>query len=348
MAKKGECMISFIVPVYNGQAYIADCIESIIKQKYDDFELIIVDDGSTDQTLEICKRYTNGRIRIITQKNSGVSAARNTGVSAAKGDYIVFVDVDDIVTENYVELIEKYSEDSPDLIVFSRNIPENMVQKDMNEIRKMVLLISDRINNAIKLNAVWSKAYKKKFIQDNQIMFREGVVHGEDMLFNLNIIEKTPYIKYVREAVYYLRKSEESAIHRYQQNFYKTDISFLQEVIAIMRDSENGQEMMEYYNRIAANGLYLSLSQSLFHKENGMSRQELIKNCNYIYHHEVYREVIKNILKNNISLSKSRGMVLKQFAKKRYLLARRLMIILNYIITKKRIKETNYKELQEI
>lgn len=98
-------MVSIIVPIYNAEQYISKCIESILAQTYRDFELILVDDGSTDMCGKICDEYAkqDSRVHVIHQENKGVSAARNAGISLAKGEYIMFVDSDDFITENMLE-----------------------------------------------------------------------------------------------------------------------------------------------------------------------------------------------------------------------------------------------------
>lgn len=98
-------LVSIAVSVYNGEKYLARCLDSLIRQKYNQIEIIIVDDGSTDASGIICDEYMkkDSRIRVIHQKNGGISAARNTGLEAAQGEYLVFCDADDIVTEYYVE-----------------------------------------------------------------------------------------------------------------------------------------------------------------------------------------------------------------------------------------------------
>ena len=107
-------MISVIVPLYNKEDFVATSIGSILKQSYSDYEIIIVNDGSTDKSVNIVKAFNDRRIRIINQENAGVSAARNKGIEEAKGEYIAFLDADDVWNEDYLatlmELVENYSQ----------------------------------------------------------------------------------------------------------------------------------------------------------------------------------------------------------------------------------------------
>ena len=114
-------MISVIIPLYNKEDYISTSIKSIFKQSYNDYEIIVVNDGSTDKSVDIVKAFNDERIRIINQKNAGVAAARNKGIEEAKGEYIAFLDADDEWKEDYLatqmELAEKY----PQCDVFATN-----------------------------------------------------------------------------------------------------------------------------------------------------------------------------------------------------------------------------------
>lgn len=98
-------VVSVILPVYNGERYVARCIDRVVRQTYQDWELIIVDDGSTDHTASICDGYASDRIHVIHQKNGGVSAARNAGIAMARGEYLAFVDADDLIEEDYLSTL---------------------------------------------------------------------------------------------------------------------------------------------------------------------------------------------------------------------------------------------------
>lgn len=112
-------MISIIVPIYNAEKYLNRCITSLLQQTYSNIEILLIDDGSTDHSLEICRKYRDSRIRVISKQNEGVSATRNLGIELAKGEYIMFCDADDFVEKEWCEWhlwgIEKY----PDAFICS-------------------------------------------------------------------------------------------------------------------------------------------------------------------------------------------------------------------------------------
>ena len=108
-----SALISVVVPVYNAEKYLDKCIQSIINQKYSNLEIILVDDGSKDNSLELCKKYAESdkRIKVIHKENEGVSTARNSGIEVASGDFIAFIDSDDYIDENmYFNMMQKASE----------------------------------------------------------------------------------------------------------------------------------------------------------------------------------------------------------------------------------------------
>ena len=130
-------MISVIIPVYNVELYIKQCLDSVINQTYTDLQIIIIDDGSTDGSKAICEEYANrdSRMVFISQENAGVSSARNKGIEQATGEWISFVDADDWLELNAYEKILDYSNkyDTPDLIFFNRKIMKNGMLVDYSD-----------------------------------------------------------------------------------------------------------------------------------------------------------------------------------------------------------------------
>lgn len=175
--------ISVIVPVYNCENYIRKCIESILNQAYKNIEVIVVDDGSTDSTLEILRDYQKD-ITIISQTNSGVSSARNTGIKAAKGEYIMFVDADDWIDQEMIKSMVNHIQ--PDLVVRCGMILEYPTKKENRNIYDHDTLLSKEevshlfINTYALSNPVCQLLRK----EDINHMFDEKISYGEDFLFN--------------------------------------------------------------------------------------------------------------------------------------------------------------------
>ncbi len=184
---------SVIVPVYNVEKYLDRCINSIISQKYNDFELILVDDGSPDNCPEICDMWArkDSRIKVIHKENGGLSSARNAGLDIAKGDYILFVDSDDYIKSNYFDEIEKYAKKNT-LIVFTaiQKKPNGDKKREIKNLdnsfsmfEKTKYLISSRI-----INNVWSKIFDRDLIEKYNMRFGEKFVPAEDFAFSVQYL----------------------------------------------------------------------------------------------------------------------------------------------------------------
>lgn len=147
MRSKMSCRVSVIVPAYDSEEYICDCVESILKQNLEDIEIIIIDDGSKDNTLKICNKYKllDDRIKVIHQENKGISGARNMGIEYATGEYIAFVDSDDTIEFNmYNELYSLASKSNADFVDSGINIVDlksSIKNKVINKHKKIYYMI---------------------------------------------------------------------------------------------------------------------------------------------------------------------------------------------------------------
>lgn len=205
-------LVSVIVPVYNVEAYIGKCIDSILSQTFTDFELLLIDDGSSDNSLKICRQYESKdpRVRIFFQKNSGPSKARNLGIVEAKGKYVTFVDSDDYVDSDYLLELTKYDSD-----LVSSGFKLWYAKDDRTEYKSYDHFFyatkeDHNINLAIEegefkylLAGPCCKLYKKSILLKYNILFDESLTYGEDHLFNLRYLQYTqdlvliPYAGYV-------------------------------------------------------------------------------------------------------------------------------------------------------
>ena len=183
-------MISIIIPVYNVEKYLAKCIDSILSQTFTDWELILIDDGSVDQSGKICDEYAckDNRIKVTHKKNEGVSKARNTGITLAKGEYICFIDSDDWIDVNYLQNF-KIQEQQCDFYfsgalydtydkVYSYKKYVKKYCKNRNEIRDQFFK-QDLLSNGYP----WGKLYKTQIIKDNKLRFNENLTINEDHIF---------------------------------------------------------------------------------------------------------------------------------------------------------------------
>ncbi|WP_194191071.1 glycosyltransferase family 2 protein [Clostridium chrysemydis] len=217
--------VSIIVPVYNGEKYIKRAIYSTINQEYKDLEIIIINDGSTDNTLKIIKNIEDKRIRIINKKNTGVSNSRNIGLDNATGDFVMFLDADDYLDSKIVLKLMRYA--MPKTMVFCDNYE---VFKNKTDIRKVFgknekeIAKKDILREITKgnLGLVCSKLIHIDIIKNNKIRFDENLKLSEDQLFFLEIASKCEKFKYIKESLYYYdRRNELSATNSYKKNLLK-------------------------------------------------------------------------------------------------------------------------------
>lgn len=221
--------ISIIVPVYNVEQYLIRCVDSILNQTFKDFELLLIDDGSTDESLRICNEYAkmDSRVLVFTRDNSGPGAARNYGIDHSSGDYIGFVDSDDYIKPDMYEiLIENISKDNYDfsMIDFTKVIDDSVYEESTNE---QVSIASLNRDDLIKLCcdgkytllvSCWSKLYKKDFLKN--IRFPENR-KKEDSFFLTDILTN------VNNAVFITKKE-----YMYYQN--QNGLEHKKDVIALM------------------------------------------------------------------------------------------------------------------
>lgn len=189
--------VSVVMPVYNTQAYLEETLESLENQTLKEIEIVCVNDGSSDNSLQILRNHAklNSKIKIVDQKNQGVSVARNNGIKSAKGKYIMFVDSDDLLPpyacEKAFECAEKYKAD----VVMLGNICFTDGEKiDVNPFAydesKLKLFTRSKSQNPyyalnVEMSSVWNKIWKRSWLIDNEIWFKKGILKGEDGIFNI-------------------------------------------------------------------------------------------------------------------------------------------------------------------
>ena len=225
-------MISIIVPVYNVEKVLHNCVESILSQTFSDFELILVDDGSPDNSGKICDEYAakNNRIQVIHKANGGVSTARNAGIEKAKGEYICFVDSDDYLEKDYLNTLIEAKRKHPDfdnvwcgfqtVEDYNRKNKEIVVsEKDKKASLSDIGCIMDLCGKWL-VQMPWNKLFVTKIIRKNSLNFPPELSLGEDYIFNLQYLDCTNgKIVVVNKPEYnYLRDGKESLDNKYYPN----------------------------------------------------------------------------------------------------------------------------------
>lgn len=215
---------SVIVPIYKVEKYLAQCIESVIKQSYQNFELILVDDGSPDACPDICDSYAkkDRRIQVVHKENEGLSQARNTGLERAKGKYIFFLDGDDYMAKGAMEKIAQILEENPSIDMLTS--PHKSIDKDGRESQvplpvKTSHLKMDRDHYIDKLQksqggywAAWKNTYRREIIEKNKIRFKKGLIGAEDCDFFMNFVRRAENFSFNHTPSVYYRIGREGSI----------------------------------------------------------------------------------------------------------------------------------------
>uniref|UniRef100_UPI0040487118 glycosyltransferase family 2 protein n=1 Tax=Shewanella baltica TaxID=62322 RepID=UPI0040487118 len=209
-------LVSIIVPAYNVNNYIEKCISSIILQSYENIELIVVNDGSTDDSKSTIIRTikSDNRAKLIDIKNSGVSVARNTGIKESFGDYVIFIDGDDYISPDYVDYMLGLIGETKAEFAFSTNcfVEKNEKQIELDRIREVsseeatTLLLSPNVTVGC-----WNKIYSRELLVNNNIIFSENLFYGEGLKFIIEVSQATNKVIIGNKKVYHYRKNNTSS-----------------------------------------------------------------------------------------------------------------------------------------
>lgn len=215
-------MVSMIVPVYNSEKTLSRCIDSILNQTYRDFELILLNDGSTDTSGEICDAYAkrDSRVRVVHKENTGVSDTRNRGIDLARGEYLQFLDSDDWITPDATALfVRTATEQQCDMVIsqFYRVIGEHVSQKGAID-EDGLMDRSTYANHMMQKPAdfyygvLWNKFYKRSIITEHRLRMDQSISWCEDFMFNLEYVRHTQTIYAMKVPVYYYVKTKGSLV----------------------------------------------------------------------------------------------------------------------------------------
>ena len=250
-------LISIIIPVYNVEQYLNRCIDSVINQTYKNLEIILIDDGSTDNSGKICDEYAlkDNRIKVIHKENGGVSSARNVGLDIAKGEYIGFVDSDDFIElDMYETLLNKMLETGSQLIVCNwfYGINDNWIENQNFPVQKK-LTTNEALENFYWCMFSWNKLFNRKIIE--KVRFPENCGYGEDIFICLETYIKSNNIVCLNKPKYYYRQNEKSALNGHKfKRIYLGCIDILQKEI----DYAEKNKLFELKNKIYQHQVHTS------------------------------------------------------------------------------------------
>lgn len=217
-------LVSIIIPVYNSFKYISKCLDSVVSQTYTNLEIIVIDDGSTDESSSIIEQYKNQDDRLVHIKNTnhGVSYTRNCGLSAANGKYVTFVDSDDTIEKDYIEkMLSCYKENDVQLVICDY-MERKIKSKKMTKSETLISMISGKEI----MGYCWNKMYLNHLIKIHNIKFDENIYVCEDFLFNVQ------YFNYIDESYYLTESLYNYVIHSGSALTKKMDLNWLTNIDA--------------------------------------------------------------------------------------------------------------------
>lgn len=207
--------VSVVVPIYNVEKYLRQCLESLVNQNFDDYEIILINDGATDNSMKIAQEFEDKykNIKLISKKNAGLGAARNTGMKYVTGKYVLFVDSDDYVSPEYIsELYNVINREDSDIVICSHEkIYENKteivnLEVDFNKAYEGIEVLGHLFSRKIRCYA-WDKIYKTELFFNNEVQYLEGRLY-EDILATVKLISKSKKISYINKPLYKYRIRE--------------------------------------------------------------------------------------------------------------------------------------------
>ncbi len=294
-------LISVLLPVYNVEKYLCECLESVVNQTYKNIEIILVDDGSTDSSGAICDEYAqkDSRIKVIHQKNRGLAAVRNISIEEASGEYIAFIDSDDFVATNMIEkMFSAMLRDSSDMVV--ANIAYVDEKGNPCDPGDSVIPITNSIITGYDYNASlckqynatlvvsWNKLYKKELFFE--IKFTEGAIHEDEYVIH-RIAHKCNKITMLSDTYNFYRQQPESIMNKtYSSRHYKYNFEALSDRIHFLKEQKYDIETIINCEDFFFNNIIYTLR--LLDRKNKEHRY-IIKKCK-----QQTNEILRHLLKN--------------------------------------------------
>lgn len=297
--------ISVIIPVYNVEMYLKECLDSLINQTLTDIEIICIDDGSTDNSLQVLKDYAakDSRFVIETQPNQGQGIARNKAIDIATGEYISFVDPDDWVEEDFFEKVyKKFKETNAQVVQFDykiyKEINKRFIKKSFLESSKKYLRknlkkesfytwqeLHWKSLDAIPLY-VWDKVYSAKFIKDNNINFAPNK-HAEDQIFTLSCLFKASKIGYINECFYNYRIRNNSSVNSVSNDYFCIfdNVKLVENLLKEQNLYDLLKNQYKYYLLNTLSGHYAGIPKD--------RQEDYLRECAHIFSEKEYKKFLQ-------------------------------------------------------
>ncbi|WNF35303.1 glycosyltransferase [Bacillaceae bacterium IKA-2] len=311
--------LSIIVPVYNTEEYLSDCIESILLQSFMDYEIILINDGSSDKSGEICKQYAkkDSRIKVFHKSNEGPSAARNLGIKLASGEFLGFVDSDDTINvQMYEKLYNLAKEKNAEISICGYSeiyFPSGKIDNFTTPLNNIVYLKGKEIreefehslsaNTYLGYNSLCNKIYNRKYLLRNSLIINENIKIAEDQCFNISAILKAKIICAINEPLYnYRRINSKSIMNKKEGAFYQL-ITARKEILRTLSINKVNQGLIDKIEKIENCKTVANYLEEIINTyKSKQSMQQKVKWVKKLIYEKYFIEAIKNYDKNDLLL----------------------------------------------
>lgn len=302
--------LSIIIPIYNiNEHFLRKCIESAMRQTLKELEIILINDGSTNNNKSICEEYavSDSRISIVNQDNKGVSVARNKGIELSKADWIMFLDADDYLSENICEkAYSKAIEYNADIVQFafsykSEDNIDDTKNENFGDGREVFMPATEyrlkfienvvHANNSLKpmyLSVPWGKLFKKSLITNNNLAFVPGLARMQDMIFNAYVFQFTKNLLYIDDIGYYYNRTNDSVTVKYNPNSVDTFKSVYTNLLLFLKQYYPDKQYSYLKLSIGYASLVDSLRLQILHKDNNTTLSTKYKNVKKLLNDPIY------------------------------------------------------------
>lgn len=309
--------ISVIVPIYNMERFLNRCLDSIINQTYRNLEIILINDGSTDTSGDICDIYAwkDIRIKVIHQPNAGVSSARNAGIGIAKGDYISFIDPDDWIENNMYEILVKHiQEDSVDIIRFNAERKGDIINtlpfknkysgKEFESEIQLAFIGAIKFGGMFILGVLWLHIFRREVVEKNNIRFNNKLHRCEDRLFTLSVILNSENILFIDDILYHYEVNDNSLSNKYDPMRWEQELLYLEELQGEYKKCKGREFVTQAENRKTGEYLLRAITSinNEFFSANNRSFFEKYRNTKTIINNPNVRMAIKKTAKEKSGL----------------------------------------------
>lgn len=273
--------VSIIIPVYNVEKYLRQCLESVINQTYKNLEIILVNDGSTDNSGKICEEYAlnDERIKVIHKENGGVSSARNNGLRLLDGSYVSFVDSDDYLENNFIEKLVEVRADIA-ICSFYKEYPFNSEKKIITKAKTSKTkdeFIYDILSFQKAAGCAWGRIFSAKFLKENNLFYDENLKVAEDAEFSLRAVQYNPKVVYIPEILYHYNFSSGSIVRKFNRFYfecYKKSLNKIENII------DKTKYLIQWNNFVVYHLLLICVNYcfNLSNKVSYCTKKQMLKN----------------------------------------------------------------------